>query len=103
MWINDVERESTGLDVKSIECAIHFVVGGGAVTESEGTTVSNICHPTILWGKKKEEERRGEREEEERNSNGGGKEEKKRERQSRQSVCIVIGIRLRTSSRGNSR
>ena len=45
MWINDVERESGGRDVKSVEFAVDCVVRGGAVTESERTTASNICHP----------------------------------------------------------
>ena len=48
MWINDVERESVGLDVKSVEFALDFVVRGGAVTESERTTVLNICHSAII-------------------------------------------------------
>jgi hypothetical protein len=48
MWINDVERESVGRDVKSGEFAVDCVVRGGAVTESERTTVVNICHPTII-------------------------------------------------------
>ena len=43
--INDVERESGGLDVKSVEFAVDCVVRGGAVTESERTTAVNICHP----------------------------------------------------------
>ena len=45
MWINDVERESVGLDVKSGEFAVDCVVRGGAVTESEGTTGMNTCYP----------------------------------------------------------
>ena len=48
MWINDVERESGVVDVKSVEFAVDCVAGGGAVTESEGTTVDNKCHPTSL-------------------------------------------------------
>ena len=48
MWINDGERESGGLDVKSVEFAVDCVVGGGGVTESEGSTAFNICHPAIL-------------------------------------------------------
>ena len=49
MWINDVERESGGLDVKSGEFAVDCVVRGGAVTESEKrTTALNICHPTLI-------------------------------------------------------
>ena len=48
MWINDGERESVGRDVKSVEFTVDCVVGGGAVTESEGTTALNICHPAIL-------------------------------------------------------
>ena len=46
MWINDVERESGGVDVKSEEFAVDCVVGGGAVTESERTTALNNCHTT---------------------------------------------------------
>ena len=48
MWINDVERESVGVDVKSVEFAVDCVVGGGGVTESERTTGLNICHSTSL-------------------------------------------------------
>ena len=53
MWINDVERERVGRDVKSGEFAFDCVVRGGAVTESERTTVVNICHPTIILRTKK--------------------------------------------------
>ena len=49
MWINDVERESVGVDVKSGEFAVDCVVRGSAVTESERrTTVLNICHSAII-------------------------------------------------------
>jgi len=66
MWINDVERESVGVDVKSGEFAVDCVVRGGAVTESERTTVVNICHPTIILRtkKKKRKKEEGKREEE---------------------------------------
>ena len=33
--INDVERESGGVKVKSVEFTVACVVGGGAVTEGE--------------------------------------------------------------------
>ena len=45
MWINDGERESGGFEIKGVEIAVDFVVGDGAVTESEGTTCVNICQP----------------------------------------------------------
>ena len=45
MWINDGER---GRDVKSVEFTFGRVVSGGGVTESEGSTAFNICHPAIL-------------------------------------------------------
>ena len=48
MWINDVERESSKGDVKSVEFTVGFVAGGGAVTESDGSTACNICHPASL-------------------------------------------------------
>jgi len=48
MWINDVERESVGVDVKSGEFAVDCVVRGSAVTESERTTVLNMCHSAII-------------------------------------------------------
>ena len=64
MWINDGERESGGVDVKSVEFAVDCVVRGGAVTESERrTTVFNICHTTlILWTKKRRGRKRREKE-----------------------------------------
>ena len=42
--INDVERESGGVKVKSVEFTVDCVVGGGAVMESERTTGINTCH-----------------------------------------------------------
>ena len=46
--VDDVERESIGFDVKSVEFALNFVVGGGAVPESEGAAVFNIRHAALL-------------------------------------------------------
>ena len=49
MWVNDVERESGGRDVKSVEFAVGpCVATDGAVTKNGGRTVCNICHSAIL-------------------------------------------------------
>ena len=73
MWINDVERESVGFDVKSIEFTVGCVsvAGGGTATESERTTVFNICHPANLRRKKKKEDRRGRERRREENAKQG--------------------------------
>ena len=48
MWINDVERESVGVDVKSVEFTVDCVAGDSAVTGSERTSGHYICHPSTI-------------------------------------------------------